>query len=40
MAGAEFEAVQMGLPGHLVGKAPGAGGEQSDDDAVRHAVFD
>ena len=40
MTGAEAEAVQVGLPRRLVGKAPGSGGEQSGDDAVRHAVFD
>jgi len=40
MTGAEAEAVQVGLPRRLVGKAPGFGGEQSGDDAFRHAVFD
>ena len=39
MTGAEAEAVQVGLPRRLVGKAPRSGGEQSGDDAVRHAVF-
>ena len=34
------KAVQLGLPRRIVGKAPGSGGEQSGDDAVRHAVFD
>ena len=39
LTGAEAEAVQVGLPGRILGKAPGSGGEQSGDDAFRHAVF-
>jgi hypothetical protein len=39
MTGAEAEAVQLGLPRRIIGKAPGSGGEQSGDDAFRHAVF-
>ena len=38
LTGAEAEAVQV--PRRIVGKAPGSGGEQSGDDAFRHAVFD
>jgi hypothetical protein len=40
MTGAEAEAVQVGLPRRIVDKAPRSGGEQSGDDACRHAVFD
>jgi len=39
LTGAEAEAVQVGLPRRIVGKAPRSGGEQSGDDAFRHAVF-
>ena len=40
LTGAEAEAVQVGLPRRIVGKAPGSGGEQSGDDTFRHAVVD
>src|SRR3954471_16207787 len=39
MTGAKAEAVQVGLPRRIIGKAPRCGGEQSGDDACRHAVF-